>query len=72
MSTLTSQPAVLRAVIQIKRAATGKVEEYVLTGTPVQEAATACQMGAEAASPPHTPDGLIQGHGKDQDACSAR
>lgn len=33
---LTSQPAVVQAVIQIKRAATGKVEEYTITGVPVQ------------------------------------
>ena len=30
-----AQPAVVEAVIQIKRAATGKVEEYKITGTPV-------------------------------------
>jgi hypothetical protein len=32
---LPAAPAVLRATIQIKRAATGKVEEYTLVGTPV-------------------------------------
>lgn len=30
---IKAQPAVLTAVIQIKRAATGKVEEYTITGT---------------------------------------
>lgn len=30
---LTTQPAVMQAVIQITRKATGKIEEYVLTGT---------------------------------------
>ena len=30
---LTTQPAVMQAVIQITRKATGKVEEYVLTGS---------------------------------------
>jgi hypothetical protein len=34
-----AQPAVLQATIQIKRAATGKVEEYTITGTPVKEGA---------------------------------
>jgi hypothetical protein len=32
---LGAASAVLRATIQIKRAATGKVEEYTLVGTPV-------------------------------------
>lgn len=32
---LTSAPAVLRATIQITRAATGKVEEYTIIGTPL-------------------------------------
>lgn len=32
---IKAQPAVLTAVIQIKRAATGKVEEYTITGTPL-------------------------------------
>jgi hypothetical protein len=32
---LQARPAVLRATIQIKRAATGKVEEYTVIGTPV-------------------------------------
>lgn len=32
---LGAQPAVLTAVIQITRAATGKVEEYTITGTPL-------------------------------------
>lgn len=32
---LQAQPAVLRATIQIKRAGTGKVDEYELIGTPV-------------------------------------
>ena len=31
---IKAQPAVLTAVIQIKRAATDKVEEYTITGTP--------------------------------------
>lgn len=30
---LHAQPAVLRATIQVKRAATGKVEEYAVIGT---------------------------------------
>ena len=34
---LPAQPAVLTATIQIKRAATGKVETYQITGTPVPE-----------------------------------
>lgn len=33
---LTTQPAVMQAVIQITRKATGKVEEYVITGTPIE------------------------------------
>ena len=32
-----AQPAQLQAVIQITRKATGKVEEYVLTGTPIKD-----------------------------------
>ena len=32
-----AQPAVVEAVIQIKRAATGKVEEYKITGTALPE-----------------------------------
>lgn len=32
-----AQPAVLHAVIQITRKATGKVEEYTLVGTPAEE-----------------------------------
>ena len=32
-----AQPAVLQMTIQIVRKATGKVEEYVLTGTPVED-----------------------------------
>lgn len=32
---LKSAPAVFQAVIQITRKATGKVEEYTLTGTPL-------------------------------------
>lgn len=36
-NTLPAQPAVLHATIQIKRAATGKVEEYKIVGTPVPE-----------------------------------
>lgn len=34
---LQAAPAVLHAVIQITRAATGKVEEYTLIGTPSKE-----------------------------------
>jgi hypothetical protein len=32
-----AQPALLRATIQITRAATGKVEEYEIIGTPAQQ-----------------------------------
>lgn len=32
-----AQPAVLQMTVEIKRAATGKVETYTLTGTPIQE-----------------------------------
>lgn len=32
---IKAQPAVLHAVIQITRKATGKVEEYTITGTPL-------------------------------------
>jgi hypothetical protein len=32
-----AQPAVLRATIQITRAATGQVEEYTIVGTPISE-----------------------------------
>jgi hypothetical protein len=34
---IQAKPAVLRATIQIKRAATGKVEEYTVIGTPVAQ-----------------------------------
>lgn len=34
---LRARPAILRAVIQITRASTGKVEEYVITGTPTED-----------------------------------
>lgn len=34
---LPAQPAVVEAVIQIKRAATGKVETYKIVGTPMPE-----------------------------------
>ncbi len=34
---LQTEPAVLVATIQIKRAATGKVEEFTLIGTPIKE-----------------------------------
>lgn len=34
-----AQPAILRATIQIKRAATGKVEEYQIVGTPLPQPA---------------------------------
>ena len=34
---LPAEPAVFVATIQIKRAATGKVEEYTLAGTPLPE-----------------------------------
>lgn len=33
---IRAKPAVLRATIHITRAATGKVETYELTGTPVE------------------------------------
>ena len=42
-----AQPAVLHAVIQITRKATGKVEEYTLTGVP---------GGPYVASPPGPAD----------------
>lgn len=32
-----AQPAVLQMVVEIKRAATGQVDTYTLTGTPIQE-----------------------------------
>ena len=34
---IKAQPAVLQMTIQIKRAATGKVEEYTLTGATVED-----------------------------------
>lgn len=34
---LQAAPAVLQATIQITRAATGKVEEYTIVGTPLPE-----------------------------------
>ena len=37
MNELMSQPAEFKAVIQVTRVATGKVEEYILTGTTVPE-----------------------------------
>lgn len=37
MNDLSAQPAEFQAVITITRAATGKVEEYLLTGTTVPE-----------------------------------
>lgn len=39
MSEAKAQPAVLKAVIQIKRKDTGKVEEYAITGTQVPQQA---------------------------------
>lgn len=32
-----AQPAILRATIQIKRAGTGKLEEYRIVGTPLPQ-----------------------------------
>lgn len=37
---IQAQPAVFTATIQIKRAATGQVEEYQITGTALPEAET--------------------------------
>ena len=34
MNDAKAQPAVLKAIIQVKRKDTGKVDEYVITGTP--------------------------------------
>ncbi|MEY4635655.1 MAG: hypothetical protein RJA55_1453 [Acidobacteriota bacterium] len=34
---IKSEPAIFTAVVQIKRAKTGVVEEFTLTGTPVKE-----------------------------------
>jgi hypothetical protein len=34
---IEAQPAILRATIEIKRAATGKTEVYEIVGTPVKE-----------------------------------
>ena len=34
---IVAQPAVFTATIQITRAATGKVEEYQIVGTPMKE-----------------------------------
>lgn len=34
---IQAKPAVLHATIQIKRAATGKVEEYTVVGTPIAQ-----------------------------------
>lgn len=36
---MKAAPAVLRATIQITRAATGKVEEYEIVGTPAEQPA---------------------------------
>lgn len=36
---IASRPAILRATIQITRAATGLVEEYEIVGTPVESEA---------------------------------
>ena len=52
---LQARPAVLRATIQITRAATGKVEEYEIVGTPVTEP----QTDAVRASPSNTPNALL-------------
>ena len=64
---LQSKPAVLTAVVQITRKATGKVEEYVLTGTPIE-----CKTDEVLALPEHTPNKQIQDHGKDQDVSLGR
>lgn len=37
MNEAKAEPAVVHAVIQITRKATGKVEEYTITGTPVKQ-----------------------------------
>lgn len=50
---LQARPAVLRATIQITRAATGKVEEYEIVGT---AEAREPQTGAVGASQLHTRD----------------
>jgi hypothetical protein len=34
---IQAQPAILRATIEIKRAATGKTEVYEIVGTPLKE-----------------------------------
>jgi hypothetical protein len=34
---INAQPAILRATIEIKRAATGKTEVYEIVGTPLKE-----------------------------------
>lgn len=34
---IEAQPAILRATIEIKRAATGKTEVYEIVGTPLKE-----------------------------------
>jgi hypothetical protein len=34
---IQAQPAILRATIEIKRAATGKTEVYEIVGTPIPE-----------------------------------
>ena len=52
---LQARPAMLRATIQITRAATGKVEEYEIVGTPVTEP----QTDAVRASPSNTPNALL-------------
>jgi len=49
MNELKTAPAVLQAVIQITRKATGKVEEYVITGTPAEIEDKALEVEAQAA-----------------------
>ncbi len=47
MNELKTAPAVLQAVIQITRKATGKVEEYVITGTPAEIEDKALEIEAQ-------------------------
>ena len=44
---VAAKPAELAAVIQITRKATGKVEEYVLTGTPIEDKALEAEARKE-------------------------
>jgi hypothetical protein len=52
MNDLQSKPAVLHATIEIKRAATGKVDVFHLTGTPVEPPAPVEQAPVIAGEPP--------------------